>query len=85
MTTLRLRIFDQPVDFVDCAEVADGFRSILRGWQIDEVPFDPDVRPHLSFKRRDYGYFWEAPWIEDKTRREKDPSVSVMDAVCDFH
>jgi hypothetical protein len=85
METLRLSMFGHPVDFVGCSEVADGFRSILRGWDIAAMPFDPAVEPILRFEKRSHGYHWDAPWIEDKTRRIEDPSVSVMDAVCDFH
>ena len=85
MTTTRLQMFNQPVDFIDCDSIAVGFRSILRGWDIVEVPFDPDTPAYMVFEKRDYGYHWDAPWIADKNRRVEDPSVSVMDAVCDFH
>lgn len=85
MAVRRFSIFDQPVDFIDCDDVAAGFQSILRGWTITETPFDPSVAPYLSFEKRSYGYHWDAPWIPDRTRRVDNPSVSVMDAVCDFH
>lgn len=85
MAVQRIKIFDQPVDFVDCAEVAEGFRSILRGWDLEVIPYDSGVQPYLTFEKRRYGYHWDAPWIADKNRRTEDPSVSVMDAVCDFH
>ena len=80
-----MRIFNQPVDFIDCDAIAAGFRSILRGWDIAEIPYDPDTSAYLSFEKRDHGYHWDAPWIADKNRRAEDPSISVMDAVCDFH
>ncbi len=85
MSTVRLQIFDKPVDFIDCEDVADGFRSILRGWDIRNLDYDPAIPAYITFEKRDYGYHWDAPWIEDKDRRTEEPSVSVMDAVCDFH
>lgn len=85
MSVLRLQIFGRPVDFVDCGEVADGFRSILRGWDIQVLEYDPAIPAYITFERREYGFHWDAPWIADKNRRTEDPSVTVMDAVCDFH
>lgn len=85
MITRRYLIFGQPIDFVDCHEVADGFRSILRGWNVSEIAHDPASPAYLTFRKRGKIYDWDTPWKTNVERRIDDPSLNVMEAVCDFH
>lgn len=85
MTIYRYRIYDAPVDFIDCREVAEGFRSILRGWDVVEIPHDPAIPAFVTFRREKGIYDWNTPWNKGRNRRLDDPSRTVMEAVCDFH
>lgn len=85
MKIQRYRIFDETVDFVDCPEVAVGFRSILRGWSIDELPHDSRHPAYITFRRGKNRFSWNAPWLEGRERRLQDPSRTLFDAICDFH
>lgn len=85
MAVCRFEIYGEPVDFVDCREVADGFRSILAGWDMREIAIDPAVPAYVTFRRERGIYDWQAPWIKDRTHRDADPSRDLMEAVCDFH
>lgn len=85
MATLRVRMFGQPVDFVDCPGLLDGFLSILSGWAIDgPLPVD-DTPAYVTFTRDAEGHHWNAPWLADGCERKIVPSISTVDAVCDFH
>lgn len=85
MTVYRYLIYGEPVDFVDCREVADGFASILSGWEVREIDRDPAVPAYVTFRREGGIYDWHAPWIKGRNRRDDDPSLDLMEAVCDFH
>jgi hypothetical protein len=85
MTTHRFEIYGEPVDFVDCREVAEGFASILRGWEVREVPHVPSRPAYVTFRREGGIYDWNTPWLKEPSRREHHPSRNVMGAVCDFH
>lgn len=85
MVVHRFLIYGEPVDFVDCREVAEGFRSILRGWDVEEVPFDAGMPAYVTFRRERGIYDWNTPWIKGRNRREDEPSLDLMEAVCDFH
>jgi hypothetical protein len=85
MAVCRFEIYGEPVDFVDCREVADGFRSILAGWEMREIAIDPAVPAYVTFRRERGIYDWQAPWIKGRNRRDDDPSRDLMEAVCDFH
>jgi len=85
MAVHRYLIYGEPVDFVDCREVADGFASILSGWDVREVAHDPLVPAYVTFRRDGGIYDWQAPWIKGRNRRDDDPSLDLMEAVCDFH
>jgi hypothetical protein len=85
MTIHRFEIYGEPVDFIDCREVAEGFASILRGWEVSEVPHDVRVPAYVTFHREAGIYDWNTPWLKGRNRREDDPSLDLMEAVCDFH
>ncbi|MGV3551053.1 hypothetical protein [Rhizobium sp.] len=85
MTIHRFEIYGEPVDFIDCREVADGFASILRGWTVREIPHDPAMPAFVTFRFERGIYDWNAPWITGRNRRDDEPSISLMEAVCDFH
>ena len=85
MTVHRFEIYGEPVDFIDCREVAEGFASILRGWDIREMPFDASVPAYVTFRRKNGIYDWNTPWLKGRNRRDDDPSLDLMEAVCDFH
>lgn len=85
MTTHRFEIFGEPVDFIDCREVADGFASILRGWEVRGIPYDPSAPAYVTFRREGGIYDWNTPWLKGRNRRDEDPSLNLMEAVCDFH
>jgi hypothetical protein len=85
MAVFRFEIYGEPVDFIDCREVADGFRSILAGWDMREVAHDPARPAYVTFRRERGIYDWQAPWISGRGRREEEPSLDLMEAVCDFH
>lgn len=85
MAVYRFLIYGEPVDFDDCREVAEGFSSILSGWEVREIDRDPDVPAYVTFRRQGGIYDWHAPWIKGRNRRDDDPSLDLMEAVCDFH
>lgn len=85
MAVSRFEIYGEPVDFVDCREVAEGFRSILAGWDMREIAPDPAIPAYVTFRREGGIYDWQAPWIKGRNRRDDDPSLDLMEAVCDFH
>lgn len=85
MTTNRFELYGELVDFIDCREVAEGFASILHGWNVREVPHDPSRPAYVTFRRDGGAYDWNTPWIKGRNRHEDDPSLNVMEAVCDFH
>lgn len=85
MTVTRFEIYGEPVDFIDCREVAEGFRSILAGWDVTEIEHDPAVPAYVTFRHDGRVYDWDAPWIKGRNRRDDDPSLDLMEAVCDFH
>lgn len=85
MTVHRFLIYGEPVDFVDCREVAEGFASILSGWDVREIPFDPAVPSYVTFRREGGIYDWNTPWLQGRNRRDEEPSRDLMEAVCDFH
>lgn len=85
MTTYRFEIYGEPVDFVDCREVAEGFASILRGWKMCEIPDDPSRPAYVTFHCKRGVYEWNTPWLKGRNRHDADPSRNVMEAVCDFH
>lgn len=85
MVVSRFEIYGEPVDFVDCPEVAEGFRSILAGWDMRQIAPDPRVPAYVTFRREGGIYDWQAPWIKGRNRRDDDPSRDLMEAVCDFH
>ena len=85
MAVHRFVIYGEPVDFVDCREVADGFASILSGWEVREIGHDPAIPAYVTFRREAGIYDWQAPWIKGRNRRDDDPSLDLMEAVCDFH
>jgi hypothetical protein len=85
MTTHRFEIYGEPVDFIDCREVATGFASIVRGWEIREVMHDPSRPAYITFRRERGIYDWNTPWLKGRNLREDDPSRNVVEAVCDFH
>ncbi|UVC11690.1 hypothetical protein IHQ71_14495 [Rhizobium sp. TH2] len=85
MTIHRFEIYGEPVDFVDCREVAKGFASILRGWEVSEVPHDPAIPAYVTFCRAGGIYDWNTPWLKGRNRRDDNPSLDLMEAVCDFH
>jgi len=85
MSIHRFEIYGEPVDFIDCREVADGFASILRGWDVKEVPHDACVPAYVTFQRQRGIYGWNTPWLQGRNPREDEPSLDLMEAVCDFH
>ena len=85
MTTDRFELFGALVDFIDCREVAEGFASILRGWEVRETPCDPARPAYVTFRRSGGIYDWNTPWCSGRGRRDADPSRNLMEAVCDFH
>jgi hypothetical protein len=85
MAVCRFEIYGEPVDFVECREVADGFRSILAGWEMREIDIDPAVPAYVTFRRERGIYDWQAPWIKGRNHRVEEPSRDLMEAVCDFH
>lgn len=85
MAVSRFLIYGEPVDFVDCREVAEGFGSILAGWDVREIAFDPSTPAYVTFRCEGGIYDWHAPWIKGRNRRDEDPSLDLMEAVCDFH
>lgn len=85
MAVHRFLIYGEPVDFDDCREVAEGFASILSGWEVREIERDPAVPAYVTFRREGGIYDWHAPWIKGRNRRDDDPSLDLMEAVCDFH
>lgn len=85
MAVHRFLIYGEPVDFVDCREVAEGFRSILSGWEVSEIAADPSVPAYVTFRREGGIYDWHAPWIKGRNHRADEPSLDLMEAVCDFH
>ncbi|MCF3643354.1 hypothetical protein LXM94_25730 [Rhizobium sp. TRM95111] len=84
-TVDRYRIFGEPVDFMNCRAVAEGFRSILRGWDFDECPIAPDEAAYMRFEHRNGIYSWDAPWISERLKDKRGRIDTVADAVCDFH
>jgi hypothetical protein len=81
----RFEIYGEPVDFVDCREVAEGFASILRGWEVREVPHDVAIPAYVTFRWKGGIYDWNTPWLKGRNRRDDNPSLDLMEAVCDFH
>jgi len=85
MTTYRFEFYGELVDFIDCREVAEGFASILHGWTLRQLPYDPSRPAYVTFHRKRGVYEWNTPWLTGRNRHETDPSCNVMEAVCDFH
>jgi hypothetical protein len=81
----RYRILGQPVDFHGCEEICDGFRSILRGWEIPRIRRDPDITAHVRFEKRYGRYRWNAPWVPRARCAGRRGTRHANDAVCDFH
>ena len=85
METIRWKIFEAHVDFVNCSEITAEFRAILSGWHIEHVPFDASIVPYLTFRKDNGLYTWNAPWIPEGERHIDPTSETVMDAIGGFH
>jgi len=85
MDTIRWKIFDVYIDFVDCSEITEEFRAILSGWHIEDVAFEPSTAPYLTFRKENGLYSWDAPWIPEGDRHIDPNSETVMDAIGGFH
>ena len=85
MTTYRFEFYGELVDFIDCREVAEGFASILHGWTLRQLPYDPLRPAYVTFRCEDGIYDWNTPWLRERNRRDDDPCRNLMEAVCDFH
>jgi len=84
----RLRLyfdaFGQSIEFIDCADLAAGFRSILRGWSVCEADDPPDT-PYLSFRRQDGRYLWNSKLVPVPSDWRKSPPRTPEQAVYEFH
>jgi hypothetical protein len=82
---LHFAAFGRSVEFVDCLEMADGFRSILRGWDVAEVPCTNGDVPAISFHRDDDRHLWVSKEQATPRRWKAHPPRTPEQAVCDFH
>ena len=82
---LKIKGFAKPVEFRGCPEFANGFTSILRGWDITECSNNTSIEPLIVFRKTIMGYDWTAPWVGRSQLKRSEPPITVMEAVCDFH
>ena len=85
--SLRLKLagLSDPLEFVDCPELAEMLCGILRGWEPKRLAADDPRRPLVSFRRAEDGYDWvsETLPVPDYWQREK--PADTLKTVCDIH
>lgn len=82
---LHIKGFSQPVDFLDCPALATGIASILRGWEVKQIPYSETEDPLITFQKKGKYYDWIAPWVGKSQLDKKKPPKTVVNAICDFH
>lgn len=82
---LTLRGLSAPIEFSDCPELAKGIGSILRGWNIKEVPLDGPVAPVMRFRKTSRGYQRISAWTKKPSLARDKIRRSVMSAIGGFN
>src|SRR5215470_8003760 len=65
--------------FTGCGDVVDGVKTILRGWNIRDLPQDLTLRPHAHFTRTKSGrYLWRSERMPRPALWDSDPPTTAM-------
>lgn len=72
------------IEFRACPEMADGFRSIMRGWDVVEQAAG-SAQPLVTFCHVDGQYLWQSEELPAPRSWRKRPPRGAFEAVCDFH
>lgn len=82
---IRFGAYKAPIGFDDCDELLTGFRSILRGWDISEVPPDPSIPSAIRFSKRKGRHRWRSTRLPPPDDWTPHGPKKIIDAVADFH
>lgn len=84
----RLRLyfdaFGQSLEFIDCPDLAEGFKSILRGWRV-RVAEDASDPPFISFRRANGRFIWSSDFFPTPPDWRQRPPRTTEQAVYLFH
>ena len=84
MTTDRFEIYGEPVDFIECREVAEGFPRSCADGRCMRFRMIRRDRPMSPFAARATSMSGTPPGSRGQNWRKSDPSRNVMEEVCDF-
>ncbi|EPX78955.1 hypothetical protein thalar_01771 [Litoreibacter arenae DSM 19593] len=73
------------VEFDDCDDLLEGFKSILRGWHVREVSEQGTPPPIIRFSKRDGRFQWQSERLPPPDDWSPRGPRKVMDGVADFH
>jgi hypothetical protein len=81
---LVFKDFDRRIDLVNAPELAESFRDILVGWNID-ISAGLSGRADMTFEKKSRYYDWQV--ASDGLTADKlfGKPRTICDAVCDFH
>ncbi len=82
---VRFGDYTSCIRFDTCDDLLAGFKSILRGWTVDEVTHSADAPPIISFSRKDGRFRWKSKKLPHPDDWKRKGPRSVMDGVADFH
>ena len=82
---VRFGAYSAPVRFDDCDDLLSGFKSILRGWDIKEMPGDDPAPPIIRFRKRKGWFYWQSKRLPPPKDWKPHGPKKVIDAVADFH
>lgn len=74
-----------PVEFTGCDEVARGVASILRGWDMREIPSESAAPAVIRLRKTERGYQRISPRIATPSLCRDQIRVNKVSAVCGMH
>ena len=82
---VRFGAYKAPIKFDDCDDLLQGFKSILRGWDVAELPASQTASPIIRFSKRNGWFHWQSKRLPPPKGWKPHGPKKVIDAVADFH
>lgn len=74
------------IAFTNCADVLEGVKAILHGWDIQDLPRSVKLKPHAHIARTSAGtYRWRSDAMPRPALWDRDPPASAMNVIRDVH